>query len=1302
MDALFIKDFATEKITPSFVDTVKAVALGGGAIAATALAAPAGAALAPVGLEAVGSIALPILVGGLEKRYVVPKVRELSEPVGKVTDIGVEVAGGLKPGVMAEKAVQSAASAFRLSLKRALAGGIASGAATGTMREIGGEDVNLPKEIAGGGLSAVAVTLPVHGLRGSFHLVGDILSKTKTYNKVKDLAGKLVDKVFFDDVPKSVRRLLGGFPSLEATGEAVLNNQSERIARFIASKEFTDYYVGYLKRFYEDGEVEFILNYEDKFHPLRRTSVAAALELMPRDLLEKFYNEVYKPLGRYGYEAYEAFSNNWYTIATRDLVKEFRRIHARYKDEYLNTLKVYNLVVSPHKDLITRLQSVKSILDLPERIKKVGDFRKIKEEIDPKAYEEINKLYLRALAATGRASDAKYVVRNLLANRELDSYSIFVLSQNPERQKFFLAAVKGAAKYIGERAKSDEEVREILRTKIAKILVPKVKVKDVAVEAEKAFRKDIGFPFESDILVSFFKMGNKALNSKLISSKELKALEEAFNFKKTTIKRGFRRSLAFIDKLRGVGIEPATTIRETEENIAKGLLKYIKKDPSLDHPLFVQFLTYMPRENFYPLRFRTEDVIDISEAIDQYIGANAASWRNALRRRKVATLTEHIGHALRSKTPEALYPEFKQSSDLVKAWVTGRQLPLAIGEYKKFVNSAVGTWGVHTEPKIQKLGLLKTERWNWEKIPPIWGVTTQTIYMHRGLKQMLDNLMSYARLRPDIPWARQGSNALTWVNSMIKHMVLKFSLFHAVTLTKSAVSANVPLEVTTTALRNALWSVFQGKSVYDVASAYDEVIDFLMLAKRSDLAPFLSVGMSQMDKELRGKFLQSLYDKLSSSPYIGRYSDKIWTTFNLDEHLTWDLLYRDYKILIAKHYVDMFKRGELSLEEAVRNIEEINNIFGGAKDWFFISPKKQMWLRLLVFAPDWYLSLWRNFSRWAAKDATSLVVDFYPAMLRLHLYIANIIHSAVNGQSIFERVSEDPIEALKNWRDLFRITIPLVDKTGRRKLLSLDIASVELEPLEMFFGSAFLLENVGKVLTRNDMTVMEKLMFLFGGMSKEFGKYLTTKMSSLARLTGELTSNRDLPLSERLIAGIKSIVPIGLIGAVGLRYKNYATLPNDRWFMDFAQFMEALSFKARIMDDFEDYVVRNMHNEFVQKDIDRFFDEYMELSADLRRMDLIPSKSRNNFYESIGAGIVRKLMKELYITDQIDAAVKYRDREALEEIRRTALSRTIQSIRESRLSPRIKAVALREVKRVVDAVLRERMRQGRVEAYKED
>jgi len=1298
MDALFIKDHATEKFTPSFVDTLEAIGMGGMAVAATALSVPAGTAIG----GPIGGLVLPVLVGAYSMKAVLPEIKKKSEPIGKLTEMGIEFAGGLKPGVMAEKAVQTAASAFRLSLKRALAGGIASGAATGTMREIGGESKGWVKEVAGGGLSAVAVTLPVHGLRGSFHLASNILSKTKTYNKFKDLAGKLVDKVFFDDVPKEVRRRLGGFASLEAVGEAVLNNQSERIARFIASKEFTDYYVKYLKKFFDDEEVDFILNYESKFHPHKRTSVAAALELMPRDLLEKFYNEVYRPLGRYGYEAYEAFRNNWYTTAVRELVKEFRKIHARYKDEYLNTLKVYNLVVSPHKDLITRMQSVESILSLPEEIKKVSDFRKVKEEIDPKTYEEINKLYLRALAATGRASDAKYVVRNLLANRELDSYSIFVLSQNPERQKFFLAAVRGAAKYIGERARSDAEVREILKTKIAEILVPKVKQKEVAVEAEKAFRRDIGFPFESDILVSFFKMGDKALNSKLISSRELKALEEAFNFKKTTIRKGFRRSLAFIDKIKRVGIEPATTIRETENNIIEGLRKYVKKDPSLDHPLFVQFLTYMPRENFYPLRFRTEDVADISEVIDQHIGANAASWRNALKRRKVATLTEHISHALRSKTPEALYPEFKQTSDLVKAWVMGRQLPLAIEEYRKFINNAVGTWGVYTEPKIQKLGLLKTDRWNWVKIPPIWGVTTQTLYMHRGLKQMLDNLMSYARLRPDIPWSRQGSNALAWVNSMIKHMVLKFSLFHAVTLTKSAVSANVPMDVATTALRNALWSVFQGKSVYDIASAYDEIIDFLMFARREDLAPFLSVGMPQMDRELRGKFLQSLYNELSSSPYTGRYSDKIWKAFNLDEHLTWDLLYRDYKILIAKHYIDMFKRGKLSLEEAVRNIEEISNIFGGAKDWLFISPRKQMWIRLLTFAPDWYLSLWRNFSRWASKDATSLVVDFYPAMLRLHLYIANIIHSAVTGQSIFDKISDDPIEALKNWRDLFRITIPLVDKTGRRKLLTLDIASVELEPLEMFFGSAFLLENLGKVLTRKDMTVLEKLMFLFGGMSKEFGKYLTTKMSSLARLAGELTSNRDLPLSERLIAGIKSIVPIGLIGAVGLRYRNYATLPNDRWFMDFAQFMEALSFKVRIMDDFEDYVVRNMHNEFVQKDIDRFFDEYMRLATDLKRMDLIPAKSRSNFYESVGAGIVRKLMKELYIIDQIDAAIKYRDREALGEVRRTALTRIIQSIRQSKLNPRIKAVALREARRVVDAVLRERMRQGRVRAYKED
>ena len=37
-------------------------------------------------------------------------------------------------------------------------------------------------------------------------------------------------------------------------------------------------------------------------------------------------------------------------------------------------------------------------------------------------------------------------------------------------------------------------------------------------------------------------------------------------------------------------------------------------------------------------------------------------------------------------------------------------------------------------------------------------------------------------------------------------------------------------------------------------------------------------------------------------------------------------------------------------------------------------------------------------------------------------------------------------------------------------------------------------------------------------------------------------------------------------------------------------------------------------NEFVQKDIDRFFDEYMRLATDLKRMDLIPAKSRNEIH----------------------------------------------------------------------------------------
>ena len=179
MDALFIKDHATEKFTPSFIDTLEAVGIAGLALGATALSIPAGGFM----FGTIGELALPVLVGGYATKAVLPEIKKRSEPIEKLTEMGVELVGGFKPGIMAEKAVQSAASAFRLSLKRALAGGVASGAATGAIRKIGGEDVSLPKEIAGGGLGAVAVTLPVHGLRGAFHLAGDVLSKTKTYNK---------------------------------------------------------------------------------------------------------------------------------------------------------------------------------------------------------------------------------------------------------------------------------------------------------------------------------------------------------------------------------------------------------------------------------------------------------------------------------------------------------------------------------------------------------------------------------------------------------------------------------------------------------------------------------------------------------------------------------------------------------------------------------------------------------------------------------------------------------------------------------------------------------------------------------------------------------------------------------------------------------------------------------------------------------------------------------------------------------------------------------------------------------------
>ncbi len=534
-------------------------------------------------------------------------------------------------------------------------------------------------------------------------------------------------------------------------------------------------------------------------------------------------------------------------------------------------------------------------------------------------------------------------------------------------------------------------------------------------------------------------------------------------------------------------------------------------------------------------------------------------------------------------------------------------------------------------------------------------------YLHRGLFELLNQVASLAALREDKAWRIFGARTpLDKFNSWMKFWVLRFSPFHFIALTKNYFAAGIkPLEYFK-ALGNAFSQAFFKKDAFDFLNYEMEIHQAIkdLTAKGYDVTPVTTgIPKSYLDmitafytKILKDKLLEIGKEKSTAILKGARVlSDFLKDFYNFDQRFIWDGFYNSVKTIIAGEVAKNYNRGLITAEEAIRQFASINDIFGGSTIWHFIPLSKQKWIRLLLFAPDWYLSLWTNFTVWL-KDKSMLVTDFFPALIRMHLVFADVLSRHYYGQGLYDRFQIDQWslkQFLANWQELFKIRIPFLDKEGKRRVLTIDTVGVELEPLHMI-GLYSFLTDIGKLVNQGEISLRD-IENVLVGMPLEMLNFWKNKISMTLKLIQAfltVTTHKGEAKEhiEEFFKRFPTItLPITFSQILMNKYAKYLYPPEEIDHSTLAGILRSITFKAYVSDDFADFVIKNLYN----PSLPRLYEEMKKKYEEIKRIEVAEGlrkyKSlvtfRRNFDELMARAIVSRLFRN-HIEAEIE---KYRD-----------------------------------------------------------
>jgi hypothetical protein len=358
--------------------------------------------------------------------------------------------------------------------------------------------------------------------------------------------------------------------------------------------------------------------------------------------------------------------------------------------------------------------------------------------------------------------------------------------------------------------------------------------------------------------------------------------------------------------------------------------------------------------------------------------------------------------------------------------------------------------------------------------------------------------------------------------------------------------------------------------------------------------------------------------------------DKLFHIAHAPERWLWAGYYQALKLRTAYHLVDAYKKGLMTADDLVRNLNTINYTYGGLHTWLHIDPKKAQLYRFFFFAPDWYLSLFHNFRTWLYDDAP-LVANFFPTIVRMRFYLSVYANYAFNGHSPWDNYNlQDPKEwvrlFLKDWPELFKIQIPIVDSRGHYRLFTLNLLGFDIEPLEMV-GLMQFSHNLYKAIFHPTTDLEQRFLTVSLGTAKEWLEFWFRKLSMILRVFVKLyeatrqkfsaTKEEGPTIEEAFYYLVQNFGPLAALQLIApVRYP-YQTVPEYRDAMFFAVRLNMLGIKTQAQETTTVYLFNNRHRPQIASEIlKEWLKVYREIKQVSKELGIVSPKAKD-VYQSL-------------------------------------------------------------------------------------
>lgn len=1102
----------------------------------------------------------------------------------------------------------------------------------------------LGKEAVWSVVGYTAFSIPMYGLKYVARGAGKAISTTGLKKSLQNAYEKAIDKIFFSNVSKRTREFLAKkFSPIILKTDIAKSIAYEHLTPIIRHPEFKRY----ADSIWDDARKKVKDLVESQ-------AVEAGLGIAP---IEKYLRK---------YELFEAFMN-----ANR----KFAQTGGLY-----DAVALERLFIDYHKGI-----------PIPEELRKLLD----------KMFSDPDVAKIMRGKVESFVNNYRVLLRKKVVDMHNDAQEYYKRLQEQERIKSLIEEM-----FDTFREKMGTYTRQ-LQSGVDVDAVTKMIEEDIREKVSKyagQIQEKTGARIKTivDKMVSDLTQGIKKHTKQLRSGADIESI-----MKKVTsdVEKGLKKYVKQLRKdikaikprglnvfLNAVDMSLDDFVKSDPKDVANRLLEKMRDDiENYGRSYFVRSVFNLPAPT-KPIRVMLQEflerasgaaqfgyILDLSPTSHVFDAQKFLATYRVFKRRYYPTIIERIADYFIREDPEVLLrknieeilsvADFKRGYDVFSWFATSTTLPMSVRAVREVLKELARR---KEYVFLSKLSVIAPEarflaKGKFYRRVPYGDIIVD---IEENFKTLLDTIATRsAGLEHEAIMAGGGVDAFTKINSLLKSWLLKWSPFHTLVLSRNMAAVGLGGKEFGEAFGAAIHSIFHKeppdflltklKVVYRALEelsekGYDVIFPISAFGgEKSPLTKLVFGGkLYNMFIKLKGSSMDE-YSRVKMFVAAKKLRDRIADLFDFDARFLWNGFYTSAKVSTAYKLVEAWKKGIINDEQLAKSIQAINDIFGGAPEWYFIPHSVAQKIRFILFAPDWYLSLWRNFSTWIKGDVP-LTSDFFPTLMRFNLVLADRIHKVFTGEGIFERMEKDGWglkDIVLNWDQVTKIKIPITDAAGHKRVLEIDTAGIDFEPLEMVGLLEFIHNAVRATHEVGAGYPIGIAMYsMFAGTLKDWLNYWWNKRGSLLKVLGDLGTisfafrtgdeKKFAELVQHRIF-LKYIFPLSLIQLFPeAPTEKFITTPEFRYILKSISILPVLSIKLDVHNTFADYIAKNIHNAAIGAEYERIRQWSKNLDTLIKHgLEEAGFKARRNMVYNLDDSIAHKLISRFIyssIEDVID------------------------------------------------------------------